>query len=81
MKKCSLKEHKENEAIYFCYECRIFICNKSDIFHSNWYKDHHKYNPDKNLTEIFTGICHEKSHSNVLKYCCKDIINYVAQSV
>ena len=71
IKKCSLKEHKDIDAIYFCQECRIYICNKCDSFHSNWYKDHHKYNLDKNSQEFFTGICQENNHSNKLKYFCK----------
>ena len=68
IKKCSLKEHKDIDAIYFCQECRIYICNKCDSFHSNWYKDHHKYNLDKNSQEFFTRICQENNHSNKLKY-------------
>ena len=71
MKKCSLKEHKEIDAIFYCQECRIYICNKCKQFHSNWYKDHHKYNLDKDLTEIFTGFCQEKNHSCELRYFCK----------
>ena len=71
MKKCSLKEHKEIDAIFYCQECRIYICNKCEQFHSNWYKDNHKYNLDKDLTEIFTGFCQEKNHSCELGYFCK----------
>jgi len=70
-KKCSLKEHKEVDAIYFCQECKIYICNKCDQFHSNWYKEHHKFNLNKDLMDIFTGFCQEKNHSVELRYICK----------
>ena len=70
-KKCSLKEHKEIDAIYFCQECKIYICNKCDQFHSNWYKEHHKFNLNKDLMDIFTGFCQEKNHSVELRYFCK----------
>ena len=70
-KKCSLKEHNEIDAIIFCSDCRIYICNKCEKFHSNWYKNHHQYSLDKNIDEIFTGFCKEKNHTVELKYFCK----------
>ena len=29
-KKCSLVEHNENDAICFCQECKIYMCNKCE---------------------------------------------------
>ena len=69
--KCSLKEHFENDAILYCQECRIYMCNKCEKTHSSFLKHHHSYNLDKNIEEIFTGLCLEKKHSMELEYFCK----------
>ena len=61
-KKCSHEDHKENDAISFCQECNIFMCNKCDKMHSELFKNHIKYNIDKNMNDIFTGLCKEKNH-------------------
>ena len=47
------------------------MCKNCDKNHSNWYKNHHQYNIDKDIKEIFTGFCKEKNHSVELKYFCK----------
>ena len=59
--KCSLKEHFENDAVLYCQECRVYICNKCEKTHSSFLKHHHSYSLDKNIEEIFTGLCLEKS--------------------
>ena len=33
IKKCSSKKHKEIDAIYYCLECRVYMCNKCENFH------------------------------------------------
>ena len=70
-KKCSLEEHKESNAIKFCPECRIYMCNKCDNFHSPLFKNHNTYNLNKD-EEIFTGYCREKNHTAKLNYFCKN---------
>ena len=45
--KCSMEEHKEINAIKFCPECRIYMCNKCDNFHSSLFKNHHPLNNNK----------------------------------
>ena len=71
-KKCSLIEHKEIEAILFCKECiNIYMCNKCEKFHSHLFKNHCQIKLDKDINEIFTGFCSEKSHSTELKFFCK----------
>ena len=67
--RCSLEEHKENNAIKYCPECMIYICNKCDIHFSSLFKNHHPYNINSN-NEIFIGFCQEKNHYK-LKYFCK----------
>ena len=70
-KKCSLLDHKENEAINYCYECKIYMCNKCVKFHFELFKNnHHQYNLDSNFYNIFTGFCKEKNHNNKLEYYC-----------
>ena len=70
--KCSLEEHSKIDAIIYCQECKIFMCNKCEKLHSEICKNHHQYKLDKNLKDIFTGYCKEKNHINELEYFCKD---------
>ena len=69
-KKCSSEEHKEINAISFCPECRIYMCNKCENLHSPLFKKHNpnKLNKDE---EIFTGFCKEKNHPMKLEFYCK----------
>ena len=70
-KKCSLKEHEETDANLYCQECNIYMCNKCIKYHSNLFKSHHTYNLDKNIKDIFTGLCQEQNHLIKLEYFCK----------
>ena len=69
--KCTLNDHNEIEAIIYCQECKIYMCNKCEKVHSGLCKSHHSFNLDKNLDDIFTGLCKEKNHSMNLDYFCK----------
>ena len=73
LKKCSLIDHKENEAISFCQECKIYMCKKCEKYHSELFKYHHAYeiNKEKNEIEVFIGLCQELNHFNELDYFCK----------
>ena len=70
-KKCFTDEHKEIDAISYCPECRIYMCNKCDNAHSSLLKNHHSFNLNKE-EEIFTGYCSEKDHRDKLEYFCKN---------
>ena len=70
-KKCSFKEHDEVNAITYCSECNVYMCNKCDIFHSKLIQNHHSIRLDKNIEEIFTGLCKEKKHQLELEFFCK----------
>ena len=70
-KKCSLKKHSDIDAISFCIECNIFLCNKCLNIHLEYLENHHTHNLDKNFEDIFTGICKEENHKNELNYFCK----------
>jgi len=70
-KKCFFEEHKEINAISFCPECKIYMCNKCENIHSSFFKNHQTYKLNKD-EEIFTGYCKEKNHPMKLQYFCKD---------
>ena len=73
-KKCTYKEHKEIEAIVYCRECKIYMCNKCEQFHSNLFQNHKSFNldKDKDISNLFTGFCMEEKHYNELEYFCKN---------
>ena len=71
-KNCSLNEHNKIDAIKFCRECKIYMCNKCDKHHFELFKNHHLFNLDGNINDIFTGLCKEKNHNNKLDYFCKN---------
>ena len=60
-KKCSNIEHKNIDAISFCSNCKIYICNKCSNYHKELFKDHTSYILDNNK-DIFIDICKEKNH-------------------
>ena len=71
-KKCSLKKHSEIGAINYCKECKIYLCNKCQNLYSELFENHHLFNLDKNLKDIFTGFCEEQSHNQYeLEFFCK----------
>ena len=61
---CSNEEHVKINAIYFCKECKIYLCNKCENLHSKLFKKHNSYNLDKANNEIFIDYCQEKGHNN-----------------
>ena len=69
--KCFSEEHKEIDAISFCPECRIYMCNKCEKIHSSFFKNHKSYKLNKD-EEIFTGFCKENNHPNKLEFFCKN---------
>ena len=71
-KKCSNKKHSEINAISYCADCNLYLCNKCLNMHLEYLETHHTYNLDKNIQEIFTGLCKEENHKNQLQYYCKD---------
>ena len=69
--KCFSEEHKETDAISYCPQCRIYMCNKCENLHSSLFKSHKsiKLNKDE---EIFSEYCKEKDHPNKLEFFCKN---------
>ena len=70
-KKCSYKEHGEIDANIFCQECKVYMCNKCEQFHSNLCQNHKYFILDKNISNIFTGFCKEEKHNMELEFYCK----------
>ena len=72
IKYCSLPGHSRNEAILFCLDCKLFMCNKCEKQYSEICKKHTKYKFDNNnQKDTFIGYCLEKNHLGELKYYCK----------
>ena len=70
--KCNFKEHKEIDAIIYCNECRINMCNKCSLYHKGLFENHYLINlNNENIENIFTGFCQELNHPNKLNYFCK----------
>ena len=70
-KKCSFKEHKENDAVYYCCDCKVYICNKCYNSHQSFLENHSILNLD-NKKEIFIDLCKEKNHLKKLEFYCKN---------
>ena len=71
-KKCSNKNHSEMNAVSYCLECNIYLCNKCSNYHSELLENHHNYNLNKNIGDLFTGKCTESNHKLELKYFCRN---------
>ena len=75
MEKCSVISHKELDALSFCYDCKIYMCNKCEKHHSELFQNQNhnqiKLEKGKDISELFTGFCKEKNHNLELNYFCK----------
>ena len=69
---CSLPDHSNENADFYCPECKRFMCNKCNSHHSEFFKNfHHEYKLEADKKNIFTGICPEVNHTIELNYFCK----------
>ena len=69
-KKCSFKDHADINAVIYCFECKIYLCNKCDTFHSKLFEGHHACKIYEDIN-TFTNFCQEEKHSIELEYFCK----------
>ena len=69
--KCSNKLHENIDAIIYCKNCDIFMCNKCKQMHYDLVQSHQLYNLDKDKKTIFTGFCKDRNHNVELEYFCK----------
>jgi len=51
--KCFSKNHKEIEAISYCLECKVYMCKKCHIFHSDLFGNHHSFDCNKNIKDRY----------------------------
>ena len=70
-KKCSSKKHENINAVFFCQECKLYMCNKCLNLHNELFDNHTKYDINKHINDIFTGICQEDNHNSPLVFFCK----------
>ena len=71
IQKCSSKDHSNNDAFLYCYNCQIYLCKKCESFHSNLFQNHSLYKLDQNINDIFTGYCQKDNHNQILEFYCK----------
>ena len=71
-KKCSFKKHKDKEATNYCYNCKVYLCNKCADYHKGLLKNHQIVELDEISDETFTGLCKEENHNLKLEYYCKN---------
>ena len=72
LNKCSSKKHSDIDAISFCQESNIYMCNKCSNLHLELFENHCKYDLGKDKISFFTGICQEKNHKDELNFYCKN---------
>lgn len=70
MKKCL--NHKESDAVIYCQECNMTICNKCKQHHSELFKSHLVHILDKNFTSIISKFCRDEHHNVEFEYFCKN---------
>ena len=70
--KCSNKKHSEINAISYCIECNLYLCNKCKNNHIEYLEIHHLNDLDKNNQALFTGMCTELNHKDELKFYCRN---------
>ena len=70
-KQCSLKKHSSIEAISYCKECNLYLCNKCQNCHFELHENHHCFKLDKDINEFFSGLCEKEKHNIELQYYCK----------
>ena len=71
-RKCSNKKHSGTNALSYCFECNLYLCNKCTNNHIEFLETHHINYLNKNNEEIFTGLCKEYGHKMKLEYFCYD---------
>ena len=76
-KKCSNSKHSEKNAISYCSECELYLCNACINTHSEFFIKHKIYNLNKNQNEISLDKCNELNHKLILNIFANHIIYYV----
>ena len=69
--KCSAEQDKDIDAKIYCVDCKIYMCDKCEQFHSRLFSSHQTIKLDNKSGDLFTGYCKEPNHSNKLEFFCK----------
>ncbi len=70
-KKCSSQKHSETDAISYCQQCKIYLCNKCQNLHSELFEKHISFNLDKDLNYIYLDICKQDNHYDKIEFFCR----------
>ena len=65
-----MKKHNEINAVLYCQECNIYMCNKCSNYHSELFENHNKFEIGKE--NLNTGICKEENHRAELQFYCRN---------
>ena len=68
---CSSDHEKKIPSKYYCSNCKIYMCEVCEKYHSKMFCNHNIYNSDENISEIFDGFCKENNHLKILEFFCK----------
>ena len=68
---CSSDHEKKIPSKYYCSNCKIYMCEVCEKYHSKIFCNHNIYNSDENISEIFDGFCKENNHLEILEFFCK----------
>ena len=71
-KKCSNKKHSELNAISYCQECNLYLCNKCSNIHIEYLDSHPISNLLENNQDNFTALCKELNHKIKLEIYYKN---------
>ena len=70
-KKCSSQKHSEIDAISYCQQCKIYLCNKCKNLHSELFENHLLFNLEKDLNYIYQDICKQGNHYQKNEFFCE----------
>jgi hypothetical protein len=69
---CSSSKHSNIDAVSYCQQCKIYLCNKCLNFHAELFDKHILINLNKDFKNIFIEDCKKINHQNSkLEFFCK----------
>ena len=69
---CSSSKHSNIDAVSYCQQCKIYLCNKCLNFHTELFDKHIIINLNKNSNKLFIDECKKENHQNSkLEFFCK----------
>ena len=68
---CSSGHYKEIPSKYYCLNCKIYLCEECERYHSKIFHNHKICYSKENVAKIFDGFCKENNHLEKLEFFCK----------